>query len=372
MSHPSGPGRADLTLRLVADLGALFHLRASYAKDHPQVTQALDRLLAALDAWCAYAGAAEVSLILVEGHLLVDRQPIPDGASWARGLVRAFARHDIGGLTLFRGLDAGEIGEFLDGCLSARGPVSTPHLQVGRAGFSTGDAPETPGGAGAPEAGPGYAFPAEQVQGARAEFAAVAAGGASRIDRLRQFVAQLARSAGPGALSPEGLDGSRADDREFLHGLAVALSTLRLARALRVEGKPLEDLVLAGLLHDVGHLEPAAAGENQARKRHLHPVRGAARIAGLDGVPDVAVLAALEHHLRFDRATASPGAGPARMPGAAARLVAVADSWETIRALPDVRLPEALAVLRARAGAFLDPALVELLTRLEQSAAPGA
>jgi HD-GYP domain-containing protein (c-di-GMP phosphodiesterase class II) len=60
------------------------------------------------------------------------------------------------------------------------------------------------------------------------------------------------------------------------------------------------------------------------------------------------------------------------MPGAAARVVAVADSWETIRVLPDVRLPEALAVLRARAGSFLDPALVELLTRLQQGAAPGA
>jgi hypothetical protein len=372
VSLPSGPGRADLTLRLVADLGALFHLRASYAKDHPQVTQALDRVLAALHAWYAYTGAAEVSLILVEGHLLVDRQPVPDEASWARGLVRAFARQDIGGLTLFLGLDGAELGEFLDGCLSARGAVSTPHLQVGRGGFSTGDSPETPGGAGAADAGPGHAVPAEQVQGARTEFAAVAAGGASRIDRLRQLVAQLARSAGPGALSPEGLDGARADDREFLHGLAVALSTLRLARALRVEGKPLEDLVLAGLLHDIGHLEPAATGENQARRRHLHPVRGAARIAGLDGVPDVAVLVALEHHLRFDRTPASAGSGPSRMPGAAARVVAVADSWETIRVLPDVRLPEAMAVLRARAGSFLDPSLVELLSRLQQAGAPGA
>jgi HD superfamily phosphohydrolase YqeK len=372
VSLPAGPGRADLTLRLVADLGALFHLRASYAKDHPQVALALERVLAALHAWCAYAGAPEVSLILVEGHLLVDRQPIPDDASWARGLLRAFQRHDIGGLTLFHGLDAAELLGFLDDCLSAKGPVSTPHLHVGRGGFSTGDAPETPGGAGAPAAGPGYAVPSEQVQGARAEFAAVAAGGASRIDRLRQLVAQLARSAGPGAIDPEGLDGARADDREFIHGLAVALTTTRLARALRIEGKALEDLALAGLLHDVGHLEPAVAGENPARRRHLHPVRGAARIAGLDGVPDVAVLAALEHHLRFDRAPASPSAGPTRMPGAAARVVAVADSWETIRVLPDVRLPEALAVLRARAGAFLDPALVELLTRLQQGAAPGA
>jgi hypothetical protein len=133
MSLPPGPGRADLTLRLVADLGALFHLRASYAKDHPQVAQALERVLAALHAWCAYAGAPEVSLILVEGHLLVDRQAIPEAASWSRGLLRAFGRLGIRGLTLIVGLDETELGRFLDGCHGAAGPTSSPHLLVGQA-----------------------------------------------------------------------------------------------------------------------------------------------------------------------------------------------------------------------------------------------
>jgi len=53
-----------------------------------------------------------------------------------------------------------------------------------------------------------------------------------------------------------------------------------------------------------------------------------------------------------------------RLPIAAARVVAVADTWETIRSQGETRPAEALAILRGRAGTFLDPALVELFAEI--------
>ena len=53
-----------------------------------------------------------------------------------------------------------------------------------------------------------------------------------------------------------------------------------------------------------------------------------------------------------------------RQPVAAARIVAVADTWETLRSQRKAPPEEALAILRARAGTFLDPALVDLFTEL--------
>jgi response regulator RpfG family c-di-GMP phosphodiesterase len=150
----------------------------------------------------------------------------------------------------------------------------------------------------------------------------------------------------------------------------VALATLRLARALRVEGRALEDLALAGLLHDVGYLEAAGAGEIPAQRRILHPLRGAARLAALEGIPDVAVLVAYEHHLRFDAEPNYPPMTVRRKPIVAARVVAVADTWETLRSQGESRPAEALAVLRSRAGTFLDPALVELLGEVVLPARP--
>ena len=202
------------------------------------------------------------------------------------------------------------------------------------------------------------------MEGARAELRAVGSGAATRIDGLRSLIAELARSAEASVLDSLRVSASRVDDREFLHGLAVALATLRLGRALGVEGKALEDLALAGFLHDVGHLEPAGAAKRPGQRRARHPVRGAARLAALEGIPDVAVLVALEHHLRFDGGPSYPSTAAPGKPVAAARVVAVADTWETLRAQGETGPAEAIAILRSRAGTFLDPALVELLGEL--------
>lgn len=375
MNGPADPGNEGRTQRLVTDLGAAFQLRLAYAPDHPQVRRALDRVLAALADWWTSEGTAEVSLILLEGHLLVDRQAIPEGAPWARGLLRAFGRHDIRGLTLVGGLDEVELGAFLDGCQGPGGAVSSRHVLVGRAGFAATDAPESAGDDGqgpGSEASPDTAaFSPEQVEGACAELRAVGAGDATRIERLRAIVAELARGAEANASEALRVGLAHVDDREFLHGLAVALSTLRLGRALGIGGKALEDLVLSGFLHDVGHLEALAPGEDPDRRRSRHPVRGAVRLAALEGMPDTVVLVALDHHRRFDGAPSYPTMAVPRRPIAAARVVAVADAWETLRGQGATRPAEALGILRGRAGTFLDPALVELFGDIVASSGSG-
>ena len=121
-------------------------------------------------------------------------------------------------------------------------------------------------------------------------------------------------------------------------------------RALGVEGTPLEDLALAGLLHDLGHLDPAGEHQDPEWRRANHNVLGAARLAPLDGIPDAAVLVALEHHRRLDGADADPS----RRPSAVVRLMAVADTWVTLRGPGRAPVPVALAALRrpvARPGA---------------------
>ena len=177
------------------------------------------------------------------------------------------------------------------------------------------------------------------------------------------MIARLARAAAGARLEAPRLAVVEIEDAAFVHGLAVALGTLRLGVALGLEGDALEELGLAGLLHDVGHLEPAP-GEDAAARRRFHTVRGAARLAAVEGLPDIALLVAYEHHLRFDGAANYPLLAEPRRPVAAARIVAVADTWETARTRGGATPEEALWLLRDRAGGFLDPDLVDLFAAL--------
>lgn len=364
MNLPAIPGRRELTERLVVDLGAAFQQRAVYAAGHPQVQRAIARALDALASWCRHLGTAEVSLLTLEGQLLVDRQAIPEDSPWARGLLQSYRRHEIGGLTLLAGLDAEELGKFFESCQSAEGASATAHILVGRAGLTAGDGSEKAVTLGVAARGAPRWLTAEQMAEARAELVAAATGRASRIDRLRALVARLARSAETGALDPLQLTPADSDDRAFLHGLAVALATLRLGRALGLTGGALDDLGFAAFVHYIGFLEPEVEGESPAERRERHPIRGAARLAALDGLPDLAALVAYEHHLRFDRQPNYPPTTAARAPLAAARMVAVADTWVTLRSRGEFSAAEALDLLRSRSGTFLDPVLVELFTTL--------
>ncbi len=368
MNPPTDSVRAQLIERLVVDVGAAFQQRAVYAPTHPQVERAFARALATLADFCADAAVAEASLIAVEGQLLVERQAVPEDAPWTRGLLQAFRRHGIRGLTLSLGLDPGELGQFLDGCLAGRGARSSRHIVVGQAGFAAGESPERAGAADpfAPNL-PAW-LSAVEAESTRAELDAIAAGAVARIDKLRGLVSRLTASAQGGALAPLRLAAALPSDRAFLHGLAVALSTLRLARALGISGETLEELALSGLLHDVGFLAAPESGESPAERRRRHPARGAARLAALEGAPELAVLVAYEHHLRFDGAPNYPLLATPRPPAAAARVVAVADTWETLRAEAVLPTAGALEALQARAGTFLDPALVALFVQLVSSA----
>ena len=306
MSDAGRVERDRLAERLVVELGATFHQRAIYPSSHPQVARSIERAIEALDAWCDGLLAAEVSIILLEDQLLVDREPLPEDATWKRGLVHALERLSLSGVTLARGLDAAELAAFLDGCAEGEPPPASRHIQFGRAAYfdSTGGASTEPTeGAGE---GTAARIGAEQLGAARAELEAMARGAALRVERLRGLIARLARAAAPARLELAALDPTCVADAAFRHGLAVALGTLRLGRQLDLEGDPLEELGLAGLLHDIGYLEPGADGELSTHRRRLHTVRGAARLAATEGVRNGVAVATYEHHLRFDGGESYP------------------------------------------------------------------
>src|SRR6185503_5987974 len=72
-----------------------------------------------------------------------------------------------------------------------------------------------------------------------------------------------------------------------------------------------------------------------------HTELGAAMLAGMEGVPPIAVQVAYEHHLRWDGQPSFPERARGRYPSFASQLVAVADSYDTMVASRGLQSPEA-------------------------------
>ena len=94
----------------------------------------------------------------------------------------------------------------------------------------------------------------------------------------------------------------------------------------------------------------------------LHPELGAAQLSGLPEVPHVAVLAAYEHHLRWDGKPSYPIPNVPRKPNLASQMVAISDTYDAMVGAhgptSGVHSLAARKVWRSRSETHLDPFLV--------------
>ncbi|MCD4687875.1 MAG: HD domain-containing protein [Desulfuromonadaceae bacterium] len=98
------------------------------------------------------------------------------------------------------------------------------------------------------------------------------------------------------------------DQYSFTHSTNVCLLTLAHARRLGLKGSLLHDIGIAALLHDIGKLflpvdiinKPGKPNDEEWQMIRLHPVRGAEYLVGTAGVPQLAVVTAYEHHMKYD------------------------------------------------------------------------
>jgi HD-GYP domain-containing protein (c-di-GMP phosphodiesterase class II) len=157
------------------------------------------------------------------------------------------------------------------------------------------------------------------------------------------------------------------------HPDAVGRLAALIGRELGQSPRELDQLALAGRLHDIGAVDLpeellARAEELTPRERALvrrHPSQGARILEPLSPLAPV-LPGILHHHERFDG-----GGYPAGLKGEEipllARVVAVADTYDSLvsgRAYRPALPPEqARRELRHRAGASLDPTVVEAFLR---------
>ncbi|MBI4730332.1 MAG: HD-GYP domain-containing protein [Acidobacteria bacterium] len=159
----------------------------------------------------------------------------------------------------------------------------------------------------------------------------------------------------------------------YTRGHAERVSRLAgmTARAYGLGADPARHVAYAALVHDIGKLAVEtrvlrkAGSLTDAEYHHMrsHTDKGLEIVSEIDLLKDV-VQGIRHHHERFDGSGYPDGLAGTRIP-LAARLIAVADAFDSITSSRTYRTPrsshEALAELKACAGSQFDPKAIEAL-----------
>lgn len=159
------------------------------------------------------------------------------------------------------------------------------------------------------------------------------------------------------------------DEYTYLHSVAVCALMINFARHMELDPQDVDDLGVAGLLHDVGKVavsdailnKPGALSKGEMRSVRSHPVAGHRLLADSAGAPDLALELCLRHHEKVD-GTGYPGGLKGEELSLAARMGAICDVYDAVtsdRPYKRAWTPcEALTAMKAWEGHF-DPALLD-------------
>ncbi|RNC66357.1 MAG: HD domain-containing protein, partial [Desulfuromonadales bacterium] len=169
------------------------------------------------------------------------------------------------------------------------------------------------------------------------------------------------------------------DEYTFTHSTNVCILNLAQAMALGIEGQLLHDIGMAGMLHDVGKLfipeeilvKPGGLDGREWELMKLHPLKGAQYLVNTPGVPLLAVMAAYEHHMRYDF-SGYPRVAEGWQQNLVSQMTAISDVFDALRThriYQQAQSFEAIAVLMLDlAGIELNPLLVRNFLGLVQRA----
>ncbi|KKM04819.1 hypothetical protein LCGC14_1760380 [marine sediment metagenome] len=126
----------------------------------------------------------------------------------------------------------------------------------------------------------------------------------------------------------------------FTHTTNVTVLAIFQAESLGMKGDVLHEIGLAGLLHDVGKMfvpkevldKPGKLTDEEWVLMRNHTVFGAKYLAGFDDVPKLGVIAAYEHHMKYNGTGYPDTIRRDRRQHIISQIIAVADFYEALRA----------------------------------------
>ncbi len=286
-------------------LSAALAAATLYSTEHRQVRALVPHILESFARLLSKQN--ELTFLIVKKDLLFDGKPL-ERTPHSERIARLLYARNIGFIRFYEGLDSGEIELLLRVAVGLEEAALfnsvTPHIDYGE--VDTHDDRET--------VRPIARFEQltdEELKNVRGFYDAI--GNKDNLD-IRQvssvvagFAAAFQQEANPLlALVPL----RREDEYTFTHSINVSILNLAQGSSLGLEEQLLHDVGIAGMLHDAGKIfvdkeiirKPGQLTDEEWQQMQQHPSRGAQYLMSQEGIPQVAICTAFEHHMRYDMA----------------------------------------------------------------------
>jgi len=370
-------------IKVVAQLTAAVTNIGLYSASHPQVGQYVDKTHAVLAG--LLQTSPEVTLMLVGNDLVAGGRPLPSDSAYVASFIRILRKKSIERVTFVAGLPRAEFLGFIQDLATpdAASIKATGFIKLGKVELRVKQA----GGGGQHGWVGGEDAPPEVIE----ELIKLTA---TELDELKDMYLRIKKHKQIDVKSVDGMvkrfiKGFReevnplrmlaslksSNEYTFTHVVNVGILTMAQAESLGFTGEHLHQIGVASFLHDIGKLFVPEEilnkkGKLNADERQIietHTTKGARHLMGTEGIPKLAVLASLEHHLKFD-GTGYPSIKGGWTPNISSQMISVADVFDAMRSRRSYQEPQPMnrieEILRSGSGKAFNPKLIDNFFKL--------
>jgi HD-GYP domain-containing protein (c-di-GMP phosphodiesterase class II) len=341
-----------------------------YPPGHPILEDAADRVSAFLRD--ATARSSAVSVFAIEDRVVHDGAPLLGVEAAHRGFFKTLRAAGYDRLTIRRGVTRGELTAFIASVAELARRGGEPAAEWIRPSRNIRLSALDGEGEAVLERG----FLAEEIDTLQDVWTDIVERRDLNLDAVEGIVVALAKTVEEnlGAMIP--MAALKSHDRyTATHITNVALLGMALAEAIELPPAQVHDVGIAALLHDVGKLKvsseilnkPDRLSPEQLEQMRRHPEEGARILLATPGVPELAVIVAYEHHIRFDGG-GYPAVAKTWKSSLASAVTQVADIYDALRTDRPYRTgldrDTIMAMMTADSGATFEPELLAVFFEL--------